>query len=398
MKKILIVMHAMELGGAEKSLIGLLDALDPARFQVDLFLMRHEGELLKDIPEYVHLLPEIPQYTVLERPMIETLREGKVRLTLARLQGKMAAACYNRTHHLEKSDVAIEYSHKYTWRLFPPIQSGTVYDLAISYLTPHYIVAGKVHAKKKIAWIHTDYAKISIDVPSEEKMWGKYDNIVSISDAVSRSFASVFPALKDRLIRIDNILPSGLVLRESENPVPDEEMPVDGAVRILSVGRYTDAKNFDNVPDICRWIRELGANVKWYIIGYGPDEALIKSKIREAGMEDAVILLGKKENPYPYMRRCDLYAQPSRYEGNCVSVHEAQMLGKPVAIARYQTSAGQLEDGVDGVILPQDNEGFAKGIVALLHDPERMRNLAENCQRRDYSNRKEVEKLYALIP
>ncbi|MEE8826066.1 MAG: glycosyltransferase [Eubacteriales bacterium] len=398
MKKILIVMHAMELGGAEKSLIGLLNAVDPTRYQIDLFLMRHEGELLKDIPQTVNLLPEISQYTVLERPMVETLREGKVRLTLARLRGKIAAARYNKVHHLEKSDVAIEYSHKYTWRLFPPIQPDTVYDLAISYLTPHYIVAGKVRAKKKIAWIHTDYAKISIDVPSEERMWGQYDNIISISDAVSRSFISVFPKLKNRLVRIDNILPAKMICRESKETVPDGEMPDDGSVRVLSVGRYTDAKNFDNVPDICHRVRKLGMNIKWYIIGYGPDEALIKSRIRESGMEEYVILLGKKENPYPYMRRCDLYAQPSRYEGNCVSVHEAQMLGKPVVIAKYQTSAGQLEDGIDGVILPQDNEDFAEGMVTLLRDPERMRRLVENCLTRDYSKRKEVEKLYALIP
>lgn len=391
-------MHAMEIGGAEKSLIGLLNAFDSTRFQVDLFLMRHEGELLKDIPETVNLLPEIPQYTVLERPMIETLREGKIRLTLARLRGKIAATCYNKVHYLENSDVAIEYSHKYTWRLFPPIQPDTVYDLAISFLTPHYIVAGKVRAKKKIAWIHTDYAKISIDVPSETKMWGWYDNIISISDAVSRSFISVFPNLKSRLVRIDNILPAELILRESESSVPDKEMPDDGSVRVLSVGRYTDAKNFDNVPDICRRVRKLGMNIKWYIIGYGTDEALIRSKIREAGMEEYVILLGKRENPYPYMRRCDLYAQPSRYEGNCVSVHEAQMLGKPVVIAKYQTSAGQLENGIDGVILPQNNEGFAEGMVTLLHDSKRMSYLAKNCLARDYSNRKEVEKLYALVP
>lgn len=47
MKRILIVSHAMELGGAERSLIGLLNVLDPKRYEIDLFLLRHEGELLE---------------------------------------------------------------------------------------------------------------------------------------------------------------------------------------------------------------------------------------------------------------------------------------------------------------------------------------------------------------
>jgi glycosyltransferase involved in cell wall biosynthesis len=114
-------------------------------------------------------------------------------------------------------------------------------------------------------------------------------------------------------------------------------------------------------------------------------------------MEDRVILLGKKDNPYPYIAACDLYVQPSRYEGKCVAVREAQMLGKTVLITRYATSASQLEDGVDGVIVPMDNEGCAQGIAALLRDPERMQKLAETCRQRDYTNGQEVEKLSKLL-
>ena len=114
-------------------------------------------------------------------------------------------------------------------------------------------------------------------------------------------------------------------------------------------------------------------------------------------MEDYVVILGKKENPYPYIRSCDLYVQPSRYEGNCVCVREAQLLGKPVVITRYPTSASQLEDGVDGVIVPMENEECAAGIVKLLRDPEKMAQLSACCKQRDYSRRKEMEKLYRLM-
>lgn len=141
----------------------------------------------------------------------------------------------------------------------------------------------------------------------------------------------------------------------------------------------------------------MGLNVKWYIIGFGGEEELIRSKIAEAEMEDFVILLGKKENPYPYIKACDLYIQPSRYEGKSVTVREAQMLGKPVVITRYPTSGSQLEDGVDGIIVPLDNEGCAKGIANLLHDQTTMDRLQKNCKMHDYSNAKEIQKLYNVL-
>ena len=185
---------------------------------------------------------------------------------------------------------------------------------------------------------------------------------------------------------VENILPQNLIERQSNNP--QGEMQKEKPFRLLSVGRFSEQKNFDNVPDICRRLVADGLDVKWYLIGYGGDEPLIRQKIDEAGMQKRVIILGKKDNPYPYMRACDLYVQPSRYEGKAVTVREAQMLGKPVVITSYATSGSQLEDGVDGC---------AAGIAALLRDPARMQQLSENCAKRDYTNSAEVEKIYTLM-
>lgn len=395
-KKLLIVSHTLELGGAERSLIGLLDALDPAIWNIDLFLLRQEGALMEDIPAHVNLLPAVPAYTVLARPMKDTLREGHVLLTAARLAGRIAAGRYAKKHGHTESGVGLEYSHKFTCPLMPKIQPDQEYDLAVSFLTPHYFVAQKVRAKKKIAWIHTDYSRVQVNIPSETAMWSAYDQIASISDAVTESFLAVFPSLKNRIVLIENILPERLIKRQAEEPV-GTDMPADGYIRLLSIGRYCTAKNFDNIPDICSRLVSAGLNVKWYIIGFGGEETLIRKKTEETGMEDRVILLGKKENPYPYIRVCDLYVQPSRYEGKAVTVREAQMLGKPVVITRYATSRDQLEDGVDGVIVPMDNEGCAKGITELLQNPARMERLSQTCKSRDYSNRQEVEKLYQMM-
>ena len=393
-KKILIFSHALELGGAERSLIGLLSAIDPAVCDVDLFLMRHEGELMGMIPAYVNLLPEIPAYTVLARSMKDTLKEGHILLTAARLAGKLAAGRYARKHRYTDSVVSLEYSHKFTCPFMPSIQSGTEYDLAVSFLTPHYFVAQKVTAKKKIAWIHTDYTRVQVDVPSETAMWGAYDHITSISPAVTGSFLNVFPSLADKIVLIENILPIDLLYRQAEEPASGMEF--DG-IKLLSIGRFCSAKNFDNVPDICSKLVQTGLNVRWYLIGFGGDEALIRQKITETGMSERVIVLGKKENPYPYIKACDLYVQPSRYEGKCVTVREAQALGKPVVITNYATASSQLEDCVDGLIVPMENSKCAEALATLLNTPAHMAELARNCTQRDYSDAQEVQKLYQLL-
>ena len=396
MKKILIFSHALEIGGAERALLGLLDSFDYTQYSVDLFLMRHEGELFNQIPEEVNLLPEMPQYASLATPIKRVIRKGQFGVAFGRTVGKILASCYVKKHNIQHDNgVGLEYSHKYTRGFMPKISAET-YDLAISFLTPHYFVAEKVNARKKIAWIHTDYSKVAVNAESELAMWDKYDYIATISDSVTYSFLKIFPRLKKKIVKIENIPSPRLIQQQSHVFSIENEMPIQ-STRLLSIGRYCYPKNFDNIPDICSRLRVTGLDVKWYIIGFGGDENLIRRKIAEAGMQEYVIMLGKKDNPYPYIKACDLYVQPSRYEGKCVSVREAQILGKPVVITNYSTSASQLEDGVDGVIVPMDNEGCARGIADLLRDPEKRKRLAETCHRRDYSNVQEVEKIYQLM-
>lgn len=170
-------------------------------------------------------------------------------------------------------------------------------------------------------------------------------------------------------------------------------------MNLLSVGRFCNAKNYDNVPDICSRMLDAcveAESLRWFIIGYGADEALIRKRIAEAGMENHVILLGKKTNPYPYIKACDIYVQPSRYEGKSVTVREAQMLCKPVAVTAYPTAASQIRQGVDGVIVPLDNEGCARGLADFIANYTLRNKIIEYLRKHDYGNEAEIEKIYAL--
>lgn len=411
-QRLLFAIHYLELGGAEMSLVGLLHALDYSRYDVDLFVYSHQGELMRFIPKEVRLLPEIPAYAYIERPMKKALMKGHLGVIYGRLKAKWQ-------HHLRGKRLEARGKKLQDASIFQYVMNGVEpwlpslehlgeYDLAVSFLAPHNIVLRKVRAKKKACWIHTDYSKISVNAALELPVWGGYDHIVSISPDVTREFLGVFPTLAGRIVEIHNILPTAFVrgrAKEMSAEEVEEEMPREaGTINLLSVGRFTHAKNYDNVPVICKLtnyqlsILNSPFRARWYLIGYGGDEPLIRQRISEAGMQGQVIILGKKANPYPYIKACDVYVQPSRYEGNAVTVREAQMLGKPVVVTDYATAASQVKDGTDGVIVPMDNEGCARGIARFIADKQKQQAIADHLATHDYSNADEVNKLYALFP
>ena len=396
-KKILIFSHAMELGGAEASLLGLLDSINTNEYEVDLFLMRHSGELLKYIPESVNLLPQNKKYAALMFPIASLIKRGQWLIVALRLLAKFLASFKVKKLKISgENSIQLEYSHKFTKCIMPKI-SDKNYDLAISFLTPHYFVAEKVKAKKKFAWIHNDYANTKIDVKSETRMWSKFDKIISISDNATNSFVQTFPSLANKVTVIENIICKSYIDNLTDKFTVETEMVNDGSIKLLSIGRFCHAKNFDNIPQICKLIRESGLNVKWYIIGFGGDEPLIRKKIAEYGMQDYVIVLGKKENPYPYIKACDIYVQPSRYEGKSIAVREAQILHKPVIITDFPTSGNQLKNGFDGAIVPMEINGCASAICDIINNNDLLQLFVKNTSLDDYTNSDEIFKFYNII-
>ncbi|MCD7809091.1 MAG: glycosyltransferase [Erysipelotrichaceae bacterium] len=397
MKKILIISHAMEIGGAERALLGLLNSFDYNKYSVDLFLSRHEGELYSMIPSSVNILPE-NQARYLAIPIKQLLKEKQFSMLYGRLKSKILAKKTVKKQKLKPDNqVELTYSHKYTYQYMDVINPNTQYDMVISFLTPHYVGLYKCNANIKIAWIHTDYSYIDIDTHEELKMWSQYDYIVSISDNCTKSFLQKFPSLENKIVRIDNIITEDMIKDQSEEFVPDDIKRINDEKILCSIGRFSNAKNFDNIPNICKKILDKGINVKWYLIGFGGDEQLIRNKIQEEHMADNTIILGKKNNPYPYINACDFYIQPSRYEGKAVTVREAQILHKPVVITRFPTSSSQLVDGYDGIIVDMDNEGCAQGIVDFINNKELQETIINNLKNNDYSNSSEVDKVYKLL-
>ena len=397
--RILINMHYMEIGGAETSLIGLLQTLDPSRVDVDLFINEHRGEMMAYIPEWVNVLPERKAYTMIESPIGRVVRSGYLHIAAARFVAKLHFKLYAAMNHLVDLSAQHGFVNKYVMSVLPSLGDLGEYDLAIAFLPPYGIVLDKVRAKRKVCWIHTDYTQIEIDKAMELSVWRRYDNIVSVSKEVTRSFCGIFPELSGKMIDMENILSRRFVCRRAESEPRPSDMPkAEDEITLLTIGRFCHAKKLEEVPAICRGLRDRGLPVKWYIIGYGGGVQQIVQAIADEGMEGHVILLGKRDNPYPYIKACDWYVQPSRYEGKSVVVREAQMLGKPVIITAYPTSSAQLLNGVDGVIVPLPLEECTAAMAATLADSELRAAIENYVSSHDYGNEREAEKIYDMLP
>jgi glycosyltransferase involved in cell wall biosynthesis len=388
----------MELGGAESALLGLLQSVDPARVDVDVFIYDHRGELMQYVPtDKIHLLPEVTAYKMIERPFMECVKSGHIGVALGRWLAKKTVD--KSPVPAGKDNIRI-YTRVADWveHFVPKIQPDVEYDLAISFLMPHNYVVKKVRAKKKLGWIHTDYSTVHVDVKRELPVWSKLDYIASISEEVGEKFVETFPTLKDKIIPIENILSSTFIRqRAEEETVSLDDNP--STVKLLTIGRFSNPKKMEEIPMICRKIVDEGVDIKWYIIGYGSVE--IEQEVRDnaqrEGVTNRVILLGKKENPYPYIKACDIYVQPSRYEGKSITVREAQILCKPVIVTNYPTASSQIQSGLDGIIVPMDVDACAQEMVEFIRDKKKQERIETYLKEHDYGNESEIEKIYKLV-
>lgn len=227
--RIFIAIHYLELGGAETSLIGLLQALDPERVDVDLFIYSHRGPLMKYIPDWVNLLPEKAAYAHIESTLVDTVKHGHFAIAFARLLAKVKHYIYIRKHPTDGDDTSLlQYVSECVTPVLPAINPDVEYDLAISFVTPHNIVRDKVKAKRKAAWIHTDYSTVSVNAAQELPVWGAFNNIISISPQVTEAFVKTFPTLKPKIVEIENILSTEFVRGRAEEFDATHELTMSG--------------------------------------------------------------------------------------------------------------------------------------------------------------------------
>lgn len=383
-KHILFVMESLRIGGAEKSLLTILSMFDYDKYEVDLMLFRHNGEFMSFIPKEVNLLSEDRIFQCFDR-------NRKISPLVYAKQGNLKNAVHSAVYLVEAALAKIVHKPLYIgWQHQKHFFESQTrhYDAAIAFLERRtiYYVADLISADKKIAFIHNDYTVYPYDKEEDMRCFDKFNSIATVSEHCRDVLCEKFPMYSEKFTVIKNMVSEKLI-----NSLAEEEIPNfykdDDTLYLSSVGRLTFQKGFDLAIEICARLVEEGYKVKWYIVGEGEQRESLERKIAKMKLENNIILAGADVNPYRWMKMCDVYVQPSRFEGFGITIAEAKALNKKIVASDIPEFREQLIDYA--------NAAFAVGVLDFAS------KIIEKTEQKIYMHNVkkqiEIEKLYSII-
>lgn len=390
-KKLLFIIPNLNSGGAEKALLSLLQTLDFDAYEVDLLLFKKEGIFLNQLPKEVHLLPEPKNYNYFDMPLVKAVTELVLKLKFKVLFYRLAAI------YIYKTEKIPTVREQKVWSFMKNALHNLdkEYDVAIGYLqkTANYFCIDKVKATKKIGFVHNDYRMLQLDITIDQPYFKKLDSIVTISEVCESILKEEFPEFANKISLMYNISSPKSIWKMAEAKVEiDTSVPT-----IVTVGRLNDQKGLDIAIDACKILVDKGHQLKWYIIGEGNLRPNLERQIAENNLQSNFILLGLKENPYPYVSQATIYAQPSRFEGKSIAIDEAKILHKPILVTNFPSAKDQIEHLVNGYVVEINAQAIADGLENLIENKSLRDKLTLTLQGENNGTEHEIEKLYQLL-
>jgi glycosyltransferase involved in cell wall biosynthesis len=390
-KRILFVMSNLNCGGAEKSLISLLQTIDYNRFEVDLQLFENTGLFLKQVPSQVTVLQDFPYYKLYDMSLLKAIKIALYKVKIQTVWNRLMAGYIFKTKENSKKEQRV---WKYLKRDLPATSKS--YDVAIGFLekSPIYYVVDKVNAKRKIGFVHNDYEQLGMDVIIDQLYFPKLDFIVTDSQECCNVLVRNFPDLKSKFRIIYNIISEKLINSLSNDSIIEN---FDNRFKVVSIGRFEKQKGYDIGIEAMRLLKEKGYDFQWIILGEGSQKQKIKLKVEEYNLKNHVYFLGIKENHYPYLKIADVFMQTSRFEGKSIAIDEAKILAKPILVTNFSTVNDQIEDGVTGSISEMNYQEVCNKLIQLIEQSELRRLLNKNLASGSFGTESEIGKIYQLL-
>lgn len=376
----------MVVGGAEKALVNLLDHLDYSRYDVSLWIKNHSEGMLYQVNPHVKIYY-----------WGESL-SGKYRgfaLSLLK-QGKLFSLLYSFFYwvllKLSRKNTLAATRYRLKSRL---VQATETYDTAILFqaLPGAYlpIFLALLQSKKRIGWLHGVPSRGFPEavVQKSLSLYKQFGHLVCVSEGVKEIYTAHYPEIADKFTVIYNLQNIAVILDAAQQ---SPEYPFDQTT-LVTVGRLSREKGQDMIPMIAKRLLEAGYRFVWYVVGDGPTRASLEEEIRQNGLDKVVILTGTKSNPYPFIKNCSLYVQPSYREGFCVTTFEAKILKKPQVVTDVPGMREQFKDNM--AYFAQPTVDSLTSAIAKALDDGGASLIFETID--ESFNRRELEKIYHLL-
>lgn len=387
-KKIIFMVINMNIGGTEKALLNMISEMPKNQFDITILMLEKYGGFLNQIPsdvkvEYVEEYNEIKD--VYNNPphvaALTYLRKGKVFqafniLSLYLISKYLNNRSYLFKHLLKECEVRKEE-----------------YDVVVAYAGPmdliSYYVLNKIKAKKKVQWVHFDVTKIGFNHSFESKLFNKFDKVFVVSKEGRKKLINLIPSIEDKSEVFPNIVSKNLIQNQAKEGIGFQD-DFDG-IRILTVGRLTQEKGQDIAIGVLAKLIDAGYNVKWYCVGEGSSRPKYEKLIKEYNLEENFILLGADPNPYSYIDQCDIYVQPSRHEGYCITLAEARCLNKPIVTTDFAGAKEQIISEQTGIIVGTNEKDIYNAVEKLINNPKLRKKFIDNLSKEKVETEQNVE-------
>ena len=355
-RRVLIIIDSLKSGGAEKVLTDILNNLKYTGYFIDLLLINKVGEYLNDIPKNVNIFYLIDTYS--KEPSI-----------------------------FDRCKFKILHSNP---RLIAKIILKNNYDLGIAFLEGDstFILSKLNNINRKVAWIHTDIIKHGL-FKNYKRIYESIDEVICVSNNSNNSLIDAVPEIEEKTRVIYNPIDKNKIVKLSNGYDPN----LDGEVNIVSVGRLVEAKGFDLLIKAHKIVLQNGIKHKVYILGEGNERKNIEKLIKDLDVSNSVKLIGFKSNPYPFIKKSDIYVSASRYEGFSLVLAEAITLRKAILSTKTIGANELLNNGEYGIMTECDNiEMLSKKLQYLILNKEKRIELESNV-----NSRKDLFELDGII-
>lgn len=368
MKRVLIAIHTLQMGGVEKIVINLLKNIDKEKFDVTLLSIVNDGIYINEVKK----IPNI-KYKYFFNSLFKKSRDN-TNSPFNKITSKIMNIIWK--YYL----FMIKYFPKYLYKK----NIKEKYDIEISFLegkVAKIIANSPNHDSKKMVWVHTDIENICRmnifkSLQEEIDCYNKFDKIVCVSSDVKNHFIHKTGITENILIQTNPINSEEIIEKSKEKIL--ENLKKDGLV-LCAVGRLAYEKGFDRLLKIHK--RLLSENIKntVWIVGEGGERKRLEKYISANNLENTVDLIGYTSNPYKYIKNADIFVCSSRIEGLSSVVIEATILEKPIVTTMCSGMTDILgEDNENAMIVSNNTDDLYLGIKKMITDNELRRTYENN--------------------
>lgn len=337
-RDLLFAAYNLEIGGIETALVNLVDNIDYNKYNVEVILEEKKGTLLKIINQNVKVtcLPVSKNKNAIIRKLINYIR-------------KLSYSIFN-------------YHN---------------YDFSCCYATYSYSCnkIALIASTNNSIYIHSNYKDLYQDEKKERNFFdtrniNKFRKVIFVSNESRDDFLRLYKHLKDKTVVFNNFIDTNSIKNKSKQQIKEKKDPTK--TLLAFIGRLDDSsKKLGRAINLVKKIK----NVDLWIVGDGPDQQLYENLVKKNGLTTRISFLGKKENPYPYMKQADYIILTSDYEGFPVTYLEAITLNKPI-ITTINVSDDKINIGKDyAYIIPRDEKEMVTEVQKILKSPRKPKKI-----------------------